>query len=70
MKIVEKYFDIVTQEETTIERDETPEEALAREANEQRIAELARVEAENQRRREELLNRLGITEEEAKLLLS
>lgn len=67
---LEKVFDISTGEETIIEREETAQEIAQREATE---AEAAQFEAEIQAKaiaKAALLERLGITEEEAKLLLS
>ncbi len=69
MKIIEKIFNIQTGEESIIERDETLQEQEQREALE---ATKAKAEAESQAKAEAkaaLLERLGITEEEAKLLL-
>jgi hypothetical protein len=69
MKITEKIFDAVTGEETIIERDETAEEIAHREAKLiEAQAKLAEAEAKAAQR-QALLNRLGITEEEARILL-
>lgn len=69
MKIIEKIFDASTGEESIIEREETVKEKAER-------AELERAEAERKANAEAqanakaaLLERLGITEEQAKLLL-
>jgi phosphopantetheinyl transferase (holo-ACP synthase) len=69
MKIIEKEFNVQTQEETITERDATPAE----------IAEFEKAQAEAQARqveaatkeaaRKALLDKLGITAEEARLLL-
>ena len=70
MKITEKTFDAATGETTITERDETLEEQTAREAFQ---AEMLVKQAEAEARAEakaELLTRLGITAEEATLLLS
>lgn len=70
MKITEKIYNIVTNEETIIERDETAQEQAEREAAE---AKFAAQQAEAQAKAEAkaaLLAQLGITEEQAKLLLS
>lgn len=70
MKIIEKIFDIESGEERVVEREETLAEKKARELEEQNSKELALVLAEKAKLRAALLQRLGITEEEAKLLLS
>ena len=70
MKITEKTFDIITGEETITERDETSVEKKEREAREKEIA-AEKAEAETkQAAKSALLNKLGITAEEARLLLS
>jgi hypothetical protein len=69
MKITEKIFDITTNEETIIERDETAQEQAARETYE---AEIAQRQAEVNSRaaqRRAILEHLKITEEEARILL-
>ena len=70
MKRIEKEFNIITGEETIIERDETAQEQAEREAF---AAKLAAEQAEAEARataKAALLTQLGITEEQAKLLLS
>jgi hypothetical protein len=70
MKKIEKEFNIVTGEETITERDETAAETKARL---ERVAELATAQAEAVAKAEAkaaLLDKLGITEDEAKLLLA
>jgi len=70
MKIVEKDFNALTGKETVIERDETTQEIAKREAFE---AEAVRLQAEAEAKataKAALLTQLGITEEQAKLLLS
>jgi hypothetical protein len=70
MKRIEKEFNAITGEETIIERDETAQEVAEREAQE---AELATTKAQaevNATAKAALLAQLGITEEQAKLLLS
>ena len=70
MKITEKEFNALTGEETITERDETAAEKKAREALQKEIAD-QRAEAEAQATaKAALLDRLGITAEEAALLLS
>ena len=70
MLITEKIFDVSTGEETIIEREETAEEIAYREL---KLAEaqvkLAEAEA-TATAKAALLAQLGITEEQAKLLLS
>ena len=70
MLIIEKIFDITTGEETIIEREETAAEKAERE-------EWQKVKTERLKRDETvsatkaaLLEKLGLTEDEAKLLLS
>ena len=70
MKIVEKEFNALTGEETITERDETAAETKARL---DRAKEVAERQAEAEAKATEkaaLLEQLGITEEQAKLLLS
>ena len=69
MKIIEKEFNVITGEETITERNETASEKAQREAIE---AEIAHYKAEQEARisaRQAILDRLGLTEEEARLLL-
>jgi hypothetical protein len=69
MKIIEKIFNVETGEETIIERDETSQEEASRL---QRIAELQIIKSEaeaKEAQRQAILDRLGITSEEAKILL-
>ena len=70
MKIIEKEFNALTGEETITERDETKAEKEAREAY---ATELTKLETEAELRatkRQVILDRLGLTSEEAALLLS
>ena len=70
MKRIEKEFNLITGEETITEREETAIERSTREARE---AEIAIAQAEAQAKataKAALLIQLGITEEQAKLLLS
>ena len=69
MKIQEKFVDASTGQETIIERDETKEETKARLDFTKKIEEAAQVEQERISNRAALLAQLGITEEQAKLLL-
>jgi hypothetical protein len=69
MKIIEKDFNIQTGEETITEREETAAEAKARTAAEAK-ATAAQAEAEAKATaKAALLEKLGITSEEAALLL-
>lgn len=70
MKITEKEFNVLTSEETITEREETAAEKKEREAF---IAKQAELEAEAKAKataKAALLSKLGITAEEAVLLLS
>ncbi len=69
MKITEKEFNVLTGEETIIERDETAAEQSAREAFETAQATAQAEAATKAAQRQALLTRLGITEEEARILL-
>ncbi len=69
MKIIEKEFNALTGETTITERDETPQEEASRL---ERAAELAAEQAEAEAKataKAALLAKLGITAEEAQLLL-
>ena len=69
MKITEKEFNALTGKETITEREATTAEVKARE---DAIAELNKVKAEAEAKataRQALLTKLGITAEEAQLLL-
>jgi hypothetical protein len=69
MKIIEKNFDVLTSEETITERDETAQEKSEREAFEAKVAaEQAEAEAKATAR-VAILDRLGLSAEEAQLLL-
>jgi len=70
MKITEKEFNVLTNKTTFTERDETAQEQTEREAAE---AKFAAEQAETETKataKAALLTQLGITEEQAKLLLS
>jgi FMN-dependent NADH-azoreductase len=70
VKIIEKEFNALTGEETIIERDATAEEIATVEAAQVEAAErVAKAEA-TATQKAALLDRLGITDEEAKLLLA
>ena len=69
MKIIEKEFNVLTGEEIITERDETAVEKKEREAKEKEFA-AAQAEAQTKAAaKSALLAQLGITEEQAKLLL-
>jgi hypothetical protein len=69
MKIIERIFNAETGETVDIERDETASEKKQREAKAKEIAaELAEAEAKAVAR-QAILDRLGLTADEAKLLL-
>ncbi len=69
MKIIEKIFDIENGKETIIERDETVAEKKQREIVEKEIEQIKLVTAEKIAQRQAILDRLGLTDDEAKLLL-
>jgi hypothetical protein len=69
MKIIEKEFNAITGEETITERDETATETKERL---DRAKEIAAEQAEAEAKataRAQILDRLGLTDEEAKILL-
>jgi len=69
MKIIERTFDAETGETVDIERDETATEKKHREARAKEVAvELAEAETKAAQR-QVILDRLGLTSEEARLLL-
>jgi len=69
MKIIEKEFNVQTGEETITERDETAAEKKVREAREKEVAAaIAETEAK-EAARQAILDRLGLTADEAKLIL-
>jgi hypothetical protein len=70
MKIIEKDFNILTGEETITERDETAQEVAEREAAEAKFAVEQAEAAVRATAKAALLTKLGITAEEAALLLS
>ncbi len=69
MKITEKIFDATTGEETIIEREETAQEKEKRETLEAEFAARQAEAAVKEAARQALLDKLGITAEEAQLLL-
>ena len=69
MKIKEKEFNVQTGEETIIERDETSVEKKSREARQKEITALQAEDEAKAIARQVILDRLGLTAEEAQLLL-
>jgi len=69
MKIIEKEFNIQTGEETITERDETAAEKKAREKSEKEIAAIIAEAEAKVAQRQAIADRLGLTAEEAQLLL-
>jgi len=70
MKITEKDFNAITGEETITERDATAEEIAAVEAAQAKSAQFKAESEAKAAQKAALLDRLGITEDEAKLLLA
>jgi len=70
MKIVERTFNAITGETTDIERDATPDELANIERARKEALESAAKEKEIAESKSAILLKLGITEEEAKILLS
>ena len=69
MKIIEKEFNVQTGEETITERDETAAEKKAREAIQKQFAAAITETQAREAARQAILDRLGLTADEAKLLL-
>jgi hypothetical protein len=69
MKITEKEFNALTGEETITERDETAEETKIRLDAEKAVTDAAAMVSQKAADRAALLTQLGITEEQAKLLV-
>jgi hypothetical protein len=70
MKIIERTFDAQTGETVDVERELTKDEIADRAESEARIQAIIYAEAEKAATKSALLERLGITAEEAALLLS
>jgi hypothetical protein len=69
MKITQKEFNVITGKETTTERNETAQEKAEREKFQAEVA-AAKAEAEAKATaRQEVLAKLGLTAEEAAILL-
>lgn len=69
MKIIEKEFNALTGEETITEREETAAEKAERLKIEKWIAEQTAEAEAKATQRQAILARLGLTEEEARILL-
>ena len=70
MKRIEKEFNVLTGEETVTEREETAQEKVKREAWELEVAQIQTELEAKATAKAALLERLGITQDEANLLLS
>lgn len=70
MKIIEKTLDLTTGQETITERDETIEEQNARLEKAAEFASRQEGEIAKAAEKQAILDQLGITAEQAKLLLS
>lgn len=68
--IIEKIVDLETGEEIVIEREETEKEKIEKEKAAIELKNISDKMAEKEKSKSALLEKLGITEEEAKLLLS
>jgi hypothetical protein len=69
MKTTEKIFDVNTGKETIIERELTAEEIAAHEQEQKLLAEAIKAKEEKERARQAILDKLGLTAEEATVLL-
>ena len=69
MKITEKEFNAITNEEIITEREETKEETKARLDAEKAAKAYAEAKAEQETKKAALLARLGLTEDELKTIL-
>lgn len=70
MKIIEKEFNVATGLETITERDATPKEIQKIEAAQAEAAAIAAEAVEKEAARKAILEKLGLTNEEVKLLIS
>lgn len=70
MKIIERIFDATTGETTDIEREMTAQEIAEIEVAKDKISERIAQQAEKDAARKAIFQKLGITEEEAGILLS
>jgi len=69
MKIIEKEFNVITGEEKITERDETAVETKARLDQAKKIAAAKAEAGEKATARQAILDRLGLTADEAAILL-
>ena len=69
MKIIEKEFNVLTGEETILERDETVAEKKIREAREKQLALLESEVKARAAQRQAIAERLGLTADELQVLL-
>lgn len=69
MKIIERIYDATASKITEVERDATPQEIAEAKEESTRIQAQIQAKAEAEAARAALLAKLGITEEEARLLL-
>ena len=69
MKRIEKEFNALTGEETITEREETAQEVAEREAFTAKQAELTAEAEAKAAQRQAILDKLGLTADEAKLLI-
>lgn len=70
MIIIEKIFDVQSGQETIVEREANDVEQAERENAELRFAEKVAAEAERVAKRHAVLEKLGLTEEEANAILN
>lgn len=70
MKITEKVLDLETQIEIITERDMTAEELAAYEFGLKQLEATLKLQEEREEARKAVLEKLGLTEEEAKALLA
>lgn len=70
MKTIEKIFDITTEEINIVERDLTDLEIAEKEKSQLEAANRIKEQQEKMAAKQVLLEKLGITADEAKLLLS
>lgn len=69
MKLIEKEFNAITGEETITERDETAAETKFRLDTDKAVQVYAQAKAEQETKKAALLTRLGLTEDELKIIL-
>jgi hypothetical protein len=69
MKIIEKEYNVITGETTITERDETAQEQAERLEREEKFAQAQAEAAAREAQRQIILDKLGLTADEAKLLI-